>query len=409
MSVINTMLKDLERRGVECTDSDDKILGGLSTSHNAAFDEEPSHNIYLIGLLGIIAILSIIFAVYYLSPYQLITVAQKNPEAVSSAIVHSEPKLRTDDQPPTLATQSKAEMSDTTSVAVVVPASTTEKQAVATNQNPSTQSLPPPSATTLAQHPASLTVKPVEPKKPIPQAMTVNKQSTRPAPRAAQIMAENAHEQEDLSAETSPVVSKQQRDFTPEEKSRQAYATALTSYKQGNKQQAKAMLTTALNFSAGNADASRLLTIIYLEDGRADLAAEAIEKGLAMHADDQTLLRLYLQTLVQQGNYQAAVTVMEQRLRLTSPEDLAYLAGLYQKNNDHLSAVKLYAQALQLIPSKSIWWMGQGISFEVIGQYKEALQSYEKSISTGQLSSKLFEYTLQRINDIKQHNAASLS
>ncbi|MDA3868518.1 MAG: tetratricopeptide repeat protein [Gammaproteobacteria bacterium] len=405
MSVINTMLKDLERRGVECAGSDDKILGGLSTSHNAAFDEEPSHNIYLLGLLGMTTILSIIIAAYYLSPYQLIAVAQQKPEAPSDAMVRSEPEPRADDEPPTLATQPEAEMAETTSVA----ASTTKNPTVVANQNPSTQSLPQPSSTTLAQHPTSLAVKPVEPKKPIPQVATVNNKSARPAPRTAQIVAENAHEQDDLSVETSSAVSKQQRDFTPEEKSRQAYATALTLYKQDRKQQAKAKLTTALDFSAGNADASRLLTIIYLEAGRADLAAEAIEKGLAMHADDQTLLRLYLQTLVQQGNYQAAVTVMEQRLRLTTPEDLAYLAGLYQKNNNHLNAVKLYAQALQLIPSKSIWWMGQGISFEVIGRYKEALQSYEKAMSTGQLSSQLFEYTLQRINDIKQHNAASLS
>lgn len=405
MSVINTMLKDLERRGVACAGSDDKILGGLSASHNAAFDEEPSHNIYLIGLLGVIAILGIIFAAYYLSPYQLIAVAPKKPETLSDAMVRPEPEPRADYKPPTLATQSETQMAETTPVA----APATAKPTVAASQNPSTQALPPPSSTTLAQHPSSHAVKRAEVKKPIPQAATVNKKSTRPAPRAAQTVAEDAHEQDDLSVETSSVVSKQQRDFTPEEKSHQAYATALTLYKQGRKQQAKAMLTTALAFSAGNADASRLLTIIYLEDGRADLAAEAIEKGLAMHADDQTLLRLYLQTLVQQGNYQGAVTVMEQRLRLTTPEDLAYLAGLYQKNNDHLNAVKLYAQALQLIPSKSIWWMGQGISFEVIGRYKEALQAYEKSMSTGQLSSQLFEYTLQRINDIKQHNAASLS
>ncbi|MDT8452951.1 MAG: tetratricopeptide repeat protein [Gammaproteobacteria bacterium] len=405
MSVINTMLKDLERRGVECAGSDDKILGGLSASHNTAFDEEPSHNIYLIGLLGVITILSIIFAAYYLSPYQLIAVAQQKPEALSDAIAHSEPEPPTDYKPQSLAPQPEAEMAETTSVA----ASATEKQTVAANQNPSTPSLPPPSSTTPAQHPTSRAPKPVEPKKSIPQAVTVNKKSTRPAPRAVQIVSEDSRDQEDLSVKNLTVVSKQQRDYTPGEKSRQAYATALTLYKQGSKQQAKAMLTTALDFSASNADASRLLTIIYLEGGRADLAAEAIEKGLAMHADDQTLLRLYLQTLVQQGNFQAAVTVMEQRLRLTTPEDLAYLAGLYQKNNDHLNAVKLYAQALQLIPSKSIWWMGQGISFEVIGQYKEALQSYEKSMSTGQLSRQLFEYTLQRINDIKQTNAASLS
>ncbi len=100
---------------------------------------------------------------------------------------------------------------------------------------------------------------------------------------------------------------------------------------------------------------------------------------------------------------------MEQRLRLTSPEDIAYLAGLYQKQNDHVNAVKLYTRALQLKPSTSLWWMGQGISLEGIEKHEEALQSYQQSISTGQLSGKLAQYAASRIKTIKQLHADFVS
>jgi MSHA biogenesis protein MshN len=238
------------------------------------------------------------------------------------------------------------------------------------------------------------------------QKTAVVSSQTRPAVQRASAQADDA-DVEESTAESLLVVTKQQREFTPEEKSQQAYATAMTLYKQGRKQEAKSSLTEALSYSAMNADASRLLGVIYLEDGRADLAAEVIEQGLAVHANDQSLLRLYLQSLVQRENYKEAITVMEQRLKLTSPEDLGYLAGLHQKNNDHLNAVKMYAQALQLIPSKSVWWMGQAISLEIMQQYKEATQSYQKSLSTGQLSAKLAEYAISRMNIIKQHRADS--
>ena len=154
----------------------------------------------------------------------------------------------------------------------------------------------------------------------------------------------------------------------------------------------------------GNADACRLLTVVYLEDGRADLAAETIEAGLKLHDKDQNLLRLYVQALVKQKKYSQAIVVMGRRIELTSPEDLGYMAGLYQKNNDHIEAVKYYAQALQLVPSKSVWWLGQGISLEILKQYKEAIQSYQKSVSTGELSTNLMEYAINRMNVIKQHH-----
>ena len=162
----------------------------------------------------------------------------------------------------------------------------------------------------------------------------------------------------------------------------------------------------AIAYSAVNINAYSLLAVIYLEDGRADLASELIENGLKNHNNnDQSLLRLYLQSLVQEARYKEATTLMEQRLHLTSPEDLGYLAGLYQKQNDHLNAVKFYTRALQLKPSTSLWWMGQGISLEVIEKYKEAILSYEQSVNTGQLSGKLAQYAISRINTIKQLHA----
>ena len=224
----------------------------------------------------------------------------------------------------------------------------------------------------------------------------------------AEDVSASADQPEELE-DSLQVVSKHRREFTPEEKSQQAYAAAMKFYNEGRKQESKSSLTEALSYSTENPDAYRLLAVIYFEDGRADLASEVIDKGLLVHAGDQNLLRLELQVLVQQKQYKPAIDLMEKKLKLTSPEDLGYLAGLYQKDNDHLNAVKTYAQALQLVPSKSVWWMGQGISLEVMKQYKQALQSYQKSINTGQLPGKLADYAIGRMNFIKQHNADSVS
>ena len=80
---------------------------------------------------------------------------------------------------------------------------------------------------------------------------------------------------------------------------------------------------------------------------------------------------------------------------------MAYLAGLYQKNKQHMHAVKYFSQALRLIPANSIWWMGQGISLEAVGQIQQALDSYQQAISTERLTTQLSEFVLQRINSIQ--------
>jgi len=388
MSIINTMLQDLERRGVECANSDDNILGGLSANHNSADADadDQAGRPYLVSLLSVISILVVIMSVYYLSPYQLVTVAQDKSEAQLASVG----SLNIETQKPATYTKSVVvAQSETPVVTAVIVQS--DKQSKIIQQAAIEQT---------SGHQENQKKTPVIAKEKTTRA----KKQQRTARVEAQESVKPGR-----SSGVSQVVNKKQRAYTAQEKSQQAYAAALSLYNQGSSQQAKLSLKEALGFGAHNRKAYRLLSAIYLEEGRADLASEIIEQGLAVHANDQELLRLHLQALVQDANYPEAIVVMEQRLRLTSPEDLGYLAGLYQKNKDHLNAVKFYAQALQLKPSKSIWWIGQGISFEVMENYDEAVQAFQQSISTGQLSSKIAQYAISRINTIKQLNADPVS
>lgn len=401
MSVINSMLRDLERRGADSENSNE-ILSGLSASQDnrAAADAGKSSVMYIAGTTSVIAILLILMAVYYLSPYKLVAEAA----------------------PAFLANSTSANKGVQTAVISHEVPSTNEISAEKINAR-----VAPEAVTVTATHkisetqPSSVQLQVIKPvvrslaesantKVSNTAADTESQTAAAPYALADSKQSESDALDNEIDADGGlSVVSKQQRELTPEEKSKQAYANALQYYEQGDKQQAKTLLSQALNYNALNADSHKLLAMIYMENGRADIATEVIEKGLTVLASDQNLLRLYVRALVQTSNYKQAISVMEKRLNLTSPDDLGYLAGLYQKNNDHLNAVKLYAQALQLIPTRSVWWMGQGISLEVMQKYQEALQSYQQSIKTGQLSGKLSEYAFSRIKIIKQHNPDSVS
>lgn len=410
MSVINTMLKDLERRGVGGKQGND-ILGDLSANKHSISEAGLSANVYLISLLSIFSILAVIVAIYYLSPYKIVSVAQETVDGSFVTAQASAIELQAIDQPAVApAVTTPALVAEKTSAViskqkVQAAAKTIQASPVVSNIEQRAEQQSSVAETTAVvnkqQQLSATIIKPAAETRSARKTLSVKKSVTAEADRSVQAGED--------TAEALAVVSKKQREYTPQEKSTQAYREAASLYKQGSKQQAKASLKEAIAYSGNNINAYSLLAVIYLEDGRGELATETIEAGLIKHQDDQALLRLYLQSLVQETRYKEAVAVMEKRLQLTSPEDIGYLAGLYQKLNDHLSAVKYYARALQLRPSTSLWWMGQGISLEVMEKYEEALQSYQLSINTGQLSGKLAQYAISRMNTIKQHNADLVS
>lgn len=411
MSVINTMLKDLERRGVEGSKQGNDILGGLSANNHSISETGLSGNVYLISLLSIFSILAVIVAIYFISPYKIVSMVQETVDSPLASAQSAAIETQQIDQPSVTPTVTTPALVAEKSRAVI---SRQEEPALAkTIQTPTVVS----NIEQRVDQQSSVAEKAIVVKKQQPVSAAIIKQPAEKKPvtktasvkKPAMLEAEQSDLADDDTEEALAVVSKKQREYTSQEKSTQAYSMAASLYKQGNKQQAKASLKEAIAYSSKNINAYSLLAVIYLEDGRAELATETIEAGLIKHQDDQALLRLYLQALVQETRYKEAATVMEKRLQLTSPEDFGYLAGLYQKQNDHLSAVKYYARALQLKPSTSLWWMGQGISLEVMEKYEEALQSYQMSIKTGQLSGKLAQYAISRMNTIRQLNADLVS
>jgi len=433
MSVINTMLKDLERRGVDCTDSNNNILGGLSANTATADAEERSDNLYVVSLISVILIMVVVIAVYYLSPYRLVPAQTVEPGSViASANTNANANAITP-----AATTTAENVSHPVTVKSVDPAQNTIQRTSTVPDQVSpvqTASIKPEvnlevkpvklspavagtrnsapikkvnkkrdiSGASSAESSPSISIRKIRPAEPGKPAAAINNPVVKTAAGSNPTISEQA-------TDANHVVNKKQREASDEEKSQLAYMTARTLYDRGRTQRSKAHLQEALNFDSSNAEAYKLLSVIYLEDGRSGLATEVIEQGLTIHANDQELLRLYLQALVQNRKYSEAAAVMSKRLHLSTPEDLSYLAGLYQKTNDHLNAVKLYSQALQLNPSRSIWWMAQGISLEHMKKYADALQSYQQSIDTGQLSGKLSRYTKNRIDSLKQANAESLS
>jgi MSHA biogenesis protein MshN len=79
------------------------------------------------------------------------------------------------------------------------------------------------------------------------------------------------------------------------------------------------------------------------------------------------------------------------------PDYYALLAATYQRVNQHDKAVDIYLQLVKIRPSAGVWWLGLGISLEKSAKKKEALEAYQRAQKTGSLKAGLVKFADNRV------------
>ncbi len=403
MSVINTMLKDLEKRKAESSYmSEDDVLKDLGAINNNEKFSKKSINPYLLGIASFMSLIFILLISYILLPYRLTNVSiagvqndtyqaeeavpiksssidtKKENEVDLVSTVVNNPTVKTSPELAASLPQSMPAVAEELKVNALV---NIEKQ----SQSETAENVL--AAKTALEEPKELLQVIVQNVKSQSQG-DVAKDST----------------QLDLESDEEPllVFNKKQPVLTVEQRSQKKYQTALSLYKKGEIQHSSILLSEVLNVSPEHMEARHLLAIIHLKNGRLELAKEVVSTGLLTQKYDQNLLRLYLQICVQEGNYSEAIVRMETSGFVSSPEDKAYLAGLYQKTEDHSKAFELYSQALTSRPDQAVWWMGKAISLEALRKNDEALQAYKTAASFNRLTPSLKIFVISRIGIIER-------
>jgi len=402
MSVINSMLKDLEKRKVQLDVSGDDVLKGLTVSDIQKTQHEIKVKHYQTSIAGVMFIIAIMVIGYFISPYNLMTVSEKDLNKIAEMQVEvddSQSKNRqaegaliiNRDMPITLK-KIKEDTLELSKKTTLLNSSSELVEGINTNNLLIVDQKPQIKFDSAADFP-DITLK-----QEIPKGLV--KESEWDASKNT-VSDSRINEKLIPAQESKPSINKEYAVLTTLEESQKKYRSALSLYNQGEIQHAKLLLLETLKLSSNHIDARRLLALIHLKDDHLNLAKAVITKGLLDKPFNQKLLRLYLQVCVEEGNFTEAIITMEKSNLISSPEDIAYLAGLYQKIDDHAKSVELYSQALRSKPNYSVWWMGKGISLEALMKNEEALTAYKASRSFGGLTSSLESYVLSRIRTIE--------
>ena len=219
------------------------------------------------------------------------------------------------------------------------------------------------------------------------------------------IEAEPTIDTEKIENDKPQKIKKRHRPLNDEQLAELEYKKGYQSLQQGRMRQGKEHLREALSFYSSHLKAREMLSGLYIKSGRYVEAASLLREGIKIVPTYSLFAKLYARVLLEQNNPQLAIQVLERGAATTSEVELDYralLAATYQRVKNHEKAISVYLQLVKVKPTVGIWWLGLAISLEKSGKNKEALEAYQRAQKAGNLKAGLVKFTNNRVSALKE-------
>ncbi|MEW6676836.1 MAG: tetratricopeptide repeat protein [Pseudomonadota bacterium] len=348
MSVINRVLKDLDRQG-SATSPGPSPLPGVRSVDLAP--ERPARGPALAGVL-VALLVTVGAAAWWLRSPEPSGAAPASPtpshattpvDTGSSPSAASEPRLRMDQELRTL-----------------------------------------PASASRPQSPPVAAARPTVAAPPTPAAAAIV-----PTPRLDTRLSEP-------SSPPAPRVVKDMKPQTPAQQAEALWQQAQALGGKGRSQTAQPLLEQALQLDPGHIAARQSLVLMALETGHRPRAETLLQEGMALHPGQFWFTRSLAQLHIQAGDPGQAVRVLKPRLtRQSEAGDWALYAGTLAKLNRPEETAAAWREALNRDPGQGAWWIGLGLALEQGAHPQEARDAFNRALQTP-LTSELRDYASRK-------------
>ena len=382
MSVINQMLKDLDKRQYEQAQ-------GRTNAPQVVISENSGNKWLLVGLvISLIVALAIIGWQY-----------TKFSERSTEQVLLSKP---TEQAQQTLAAQSKTtpEESDFKSAkpvnhntqvlnkGVTVASDANESQNQPNYVKTSSNSLAPELA------PESISAQSQRAKTP------VNKEQTQQfnTNNTAQLTEAVRNEAAIIEPESKLSISRKQLS------AKELVAVKLKQAQQAIEQQqiekAEALFEEVLLVDEMQHQARKQLAALWFGRQDYNAAVNLLSQGLAIDSNNADFRLMMARIYLGQGFNQQAFDVLTQANANNNVEYQIMLASVAQQLNAYPSAQQAYQRLTQLAPNVGRWWLGLAVAFDSDGKFEQAIESYQKALQQSDLSLSSIEFIKSRLNEL---------
>ena len=199
-------------------------------------------------------------------------------------------------------------------------------------------------------------------------------------------------------------LNKKHRPLNYKQKAEIEYKKGYLALQRGRMRQGKEHLREALSLYAPHLKSREMLAGIYIKSGRYVEAAELLREGIKVVPTYSLFAKLYARVLLEQNNPLLAIKVLENSAKALDVDHdyYALLAATYQRVKNHNKAIEIYLQLVNEKSSVGVWWLGLAISLEKSGKNKEALDAYQRAQKTGSLKAGLMTFTNNRVSALKE-------
>jgi MSHA biogenesis protein MshN len=258
-----------------------------------------------------------------------------------------------------------------------------QKAAVAKSEV-ATATLPPAKAASVAAATATAAATPPAPPPPAP-AISM-KPSTAPAP-----------------GETRVAIERADRGATGTSRAAAEYRSANDLLAQGRLEAAVARYGDALRSDPRHVPARQSLVVLMLEQGRSADAQGLLRDGINAVPTNTQWPMLLARLQVEGGDMASATQTLERSLAQAQgqAEYHAFLATVLQMQSRHGDAIPQYEASLRLNPDSGRWLTGLAISLEEEKRVPEARDAYRRALAAGGLGPQLEAFAERKLKQLQ--------
>ncbi len=372
MSVINQMLKDLDKRqGEQVTDSNVTVPVTKKSS-----------NTKLVAIIVIVILLVNIAGIFawqlYAENQQLKTQAQQKqkvtnlatPKVVNTAVVSDTPELVTDKLENKVATATVDKVTEPVATEAITDANKATSNETEMNA--------------------------VAPEPLLAASTNVVESSEKNTPAGhSQIK-----EQEKEVLETKPTLTISRSQLSPKMLSEKKITAAERAMEVNDLAKAESLFEEVLLLIPEHETARKQLAALWYGKKAYQDAINLLSQGIAIAPQSEEMRLMSARIYFEQGRARQAFNLLNPINNSQRVDLQVLIANIASEINEYKSAANAYRKLLILEPNVGRWWLGLAVSLDSQGQFKLASNAYDEAITKGNLSSNALQFARQRVAEL---------
>lgn len=201
---------------------------------------------------------------------------------------------------------------------------------------------------------------------------------------------------------SAPGISKQPTQISPQQQAENEYSRAYSLMQQGQNAAAMSACEAVLQLDAGHLIARQALFRMLIENKRNADAERLLQEGIQHDPRQSSLALLLARIQVGRNELPQALETMQRSLPYAQQQAdyQAFFAALLQRLNRHSEAISYFQNAVKLNPQSGVWLMGLGISLREQMRKEEAREVFDRALSTNTLSAELKSFVTQQLKEL---------